>query len=302
MFSSFSAIINSVKKSDIKKRLAIVNAVDDASIDSAILAAEEKIVKPLLFGNESIITEKLNQKDVKNFNNLEIIDCKTDKEAAVKAVEFINNGKADILMKGFISTSTFLKAVLDPEKGLRDDKKALLSDVFVFYDKFQDKLVSMSDGGVNLYPTIDEKIEIIKNSVKVAHKLGNNMPKTALLAAVEVVNPKMPLTGEAAVISQMNARGQIKGCIIDGPLALDNAISKKAAEIKKIDSPVAGNADILIVPSIEAGNIFGKSLTLYADFEVGHVIMGAKAPIVITSRSDEKNVKINSMALASIIS
>jgi len=183
--------------------------------------------------------------------------------------------------------------VLDKENGLRTGE--ILSDVMVY--EHPERLVMMSDGGINLYPTKEEKISIIHNAVKVAHGLECENPKVALLAAVEKVNKKMPCTVDAAKITELNRKGKISGCVIDGPLAFDLAISEKAAEIKGVKSEVAGKADILIVPNIESGNIFGKSLTYYCHYRNAHVVMGAKAPILIASRADGAETKLLSMAL-----
>jgi len=192
--------------------------------------------------------------------------------------------------------------VLNKEWGLRTDK--IVSDVFIFEDKREgnSKLVLMSDGGVNLKPDVKTLIAIINNAVEVALKLGIKTPKVALLAAVETINPDMEETIKAGMISKMNERKQITGCIIDGPLALDNAISEFAAQKKGITSPVAGKADILIVPDIAAGNIFGKALTYYANYQVGHTLVGTRSPVIIPSRADKSGVKLNCIALSILCS
>ena len=230
----------------------------------------------------------------------EIIGAKGDEDTARKAVEKVKEGGT--LLKGKIKTATLLKAVLNKEWGLRTDK--IVSDVFIFEDKREGspKLVLMSDGGVNLKPDVKTLVAIINNAVEVAHKLGIEIPKVALLAAVETINPDMEETIKAGMISKMNERKQIIGCIIDGPLALDNAISEFAAQKKGITSPVAGKADILIVPDIAAGNIFGKALTYYANYQVGHTLVGTKAPVIIPSRADKSDVKLNCIAVSILCS
>lgn len=226
--------------------------------------------------------------------DFEIIDTGDDlKLSARESVKAIREGKAEILVKGVCDTATLLKAVLDKDNGLRTGE--ILSDVMVF--EHPEKMILMSDGGINLYPTKDDKVSIIRNTVRVAHGMGCKNPKIALLAAVEKVNEKMPCTIDAAEITEMNRKGEITGCIIDGPLALDLAISEQAAKIKGVDSPVAGKADVLIVPNIESGNIFGKALTYYCKYRTAHLVMGAEAPILIASRADGAETKMLSMAL-----
>jgi len=230
----------------------------------------------------------------------EIIEAKDDAEKVRKAVEKVKEGGT--LLKGKIKTATLLKGVLNKEWGLRTGK--VISDVFVFEDRRRKnpKLVLMSDGGVNIKPDVNTLVAIIDNAVEVAHKLGIETPKVALLAAVETINPDMEETINAGMISKMNQRGQIKGCIVDGPLALDNAVSEFAVKKKGIVSPVAGKADILIVPNIAAGNIFGKGLTYYANYRVGHILLGTKAPVIMPSRADKSEVKLNCIALSILCS
>jgi len=228
-------------------------------------------------------------------HSFEIVDTGKDLVLAAKtSVALARENKADIILKGKTDTSMLLRAVLDKEKGLRTSD--VISDVLAYEHPEGIKL--MSDGGINLMPDLSEKIAIIRNAVQVAHYLGNPNPKVAILSAVEVVNPKMPATMDAAMISKMNERNQIPGCIIEGPLAFDNAVDIKAAKMKGINSPVGGNADIMIVPNIEAGNIYGKMLTYYCKYRVAHVVMGTKAPILIPSRADDGEIKMLCMALA----
>ncbi|HNQ43572.1 MAG TPA: phosphate acyltransferase, partial [Candidatus Cloacimonadota bacterium] len=209
------------------------------------------------------------------------------------AVSLVREGKADIILKGKTDTSVLLKAVLDKETGLRNSD--VISDVLAY--EHPEGLKLMSDGGINILPELNEKIAIVKNAVQVAHALGNPNPLVAILSAVEAVNPKMPSTMDAALISMMNQRKQIPGCIIEGPLAFDNAVSVEAAQTKGITSAVGGKADILIAPNIEAGNIFGKTLTYYCHYRVAHVVMGTKAPILIPSRADDGETKMLCMAM-----
>jgi phosphate butyryltransferase len=218
------------------------------------------------------------------------------KEAAEEAVKAVSSGRADVLMKGMVSTSVLLKAVLNKEYGLRTGN--VLSHVAVFEVPGFDRFTIVTDAAMNIAPDLKQKVQIVKNSVAVAQSIGIKIPKVAPIAAVEVVNPDMQATIDAASLSQMCARGQISGCVIDGPLALDNAVSLDAAEHKGIKSEVAGRADILMVPTIEVGNALYKSLIYFAKAKVGAVIAGAKAPIVLTSRADSSESKLYSLALA----
>ena len=253
----------------------------------------------ILVGDQAEIEKSLSLLGESNFIK-EIIGAKDDKDKARKAVEKVKEGGT--LLKGKIKTATLLKAVLNKEWGLRTDK--IVSNVFIFEDKRDgnSKLVLMSDGGVNIKPDVKTLVAIINNAVEIAHKLGIETPKVALLAAVETINPDMEETINAGIISKMNERKQITGCIIDGPLALDNAISEFAAQKKGITSSVAGKADILIVPNIAAGNIFGKALTYYTNYQTGHILVGTKAPVIIPSRADKSDVRLNCIALSILYS
>lgn len=296
MFKNFDEMLEEIKKCE-KKTVAIAAAHTPTALEAAISAKKENIANSIFVGDKETIEEYFKMNHPTMIDSFEIIDTKKDiKKAAQLAVELVKNGKADILLKGKCDTATLLRAALDKEKGLRTGE--IISDVLAY--ETPDKIVLMSDGGINLYPELKDKISIVKNSVRVAKGLGYENPKVALLAAVEVVNPKMPATIDAALIAKMNQRGQIKGCRIDGPLAFDNAISMEAVRMKGIKSEVAGDADVLIVPNIESGNIFGKSLTYYCHYRVAHVVMGAKAPILIASRADNAETKMLSMALGVI--
>jgi len=299
MIKTFDELLEYAKSFG-KRTVAVAGAHNEAALSAAVDAKAIGLADNILVGDKSAIHDilkKLNA-DEKNF---EIINEKEDKAAAQKAVDLVREKRADILLKGKVDTPTLMKAVLDAEYGLRTGR--LLSDVFIFeYPERENRLMMITDGGVTLTPDINQKIEIIANAVEVAHALGNENPKVALLSATEIVIPNLPSTLDAAIISKMNQRGQIKGCIIDGPLALDNAISIESAREKKIDSPVAGQADILVASNIETANIFAKSTTYFAKYRLGHVIVGAKAPILIPSRADKKDAKLLSIALGVIMS
>ncbi|WP_163531041.1 phosphate butyryltransferase [Halobacillus ihumii] len=216
--------------------------------------------------------------------------------AAEEAVKAVRNGEAHVVMKGQIDTKQLLKAVLNKQFGLRTNR--VLSHVALFEVPNQEQLIFLTDAAMNIAPTLDEKVHIINNAVEVAVKSGWTVPKVAPLAAVEVVNSSMPATQDAALLTQMNRRGQIKHCIIDGPLAFDNAVNRQAADQKGITSEVAGEADILVVPTIEVANALYKSFMYFAGAKVAAVISGAKAPIVLTSRADSAQSKVYSLALA----
>lgn len=292
----FNEMLDKVRTKERKKAI-IAAAQTESVLDAAILAYREGIADSILVGNASTIKEMLQNMASDLVDKFEIIDCGNDLvKAAQTSVELAKTGKGHIILKGKTDTAVLLKAVLDKEKGLRTSD--VISDVLAY--EHPDGLKLMSDGGINILPDLNEKIAIIRNAVQVAHALGNPNPKVAILSAVEAVNPKMPSTLDASLIAMMNYRGQITGCQIEGPLAFDNAIDVEAARIKGIVSPVAGKADILIVPNIEAGNIFGKTLTYYCHYRVAHVVMGTKVPILIPSRADDGETKMLCMAMGLI--
>jgi len=294
MFKNFNEMVANVKA---KRRgtVIIAAAQTESVLQAAILAQEENLADCLLVGDKSLILSMLEQLDPGHCYRFEIVDVGSDLvKAAEMSVQLAKEGKGDIILKGKTDSGLLLHSVLDKEKGLRISP--VISDVLAY--EHPEGLKLLSDGGVNIAPNLEEKIAIVKNAVEVAHYMGSSQPKVALLAAVETVNPKMQAAIDAAVISQMNKRIQITGCIVEGPLAFDNAVSLEAAKIKGIESPVAGNADIFIVPNIEAGNIFGKLLTYYCGYRVAHVIVGTKAPILIPSRADSGELKMLCMAMA----
>ncbi len=293
MIKNFEQLMTKVKEMK-NKTVVIAAAHTPSALDAAVLAKKENIADSLLVGDKQFIYKYLQENAFEFINEFSFIDTGDDLElAASESVKAIKEGKADILLKGKCATATLIKAVLDKEEGLRTGDN--LSDVLVF--EHPQKLVLMSDGGINLYPGVKEKISIINNAVTVGHALENPKPKVALLAAVEVVNPKMPATVEANIITEKYKKEKIKNCIVEGPLAFDGAVSKMAAKAKGIKSKVGGDADVLIVPNIEAGNIFGKALTYYCNYRVAHVVMGAKVPIIIASRVDTAETKMLSIAL-----
>lgn len=294
MFKDFSEMVESVKKGP-KGTVIIAAAQTESALEAAILAKQDQLAESLLVGDKARIMELLKEMAPQLAQDFEIVDTGSDLGKAAKmSVQLAREGKGGIILKGKADSSQVLRAALDKENGLRISD--VISDVLAYEHPSGLKL--LSDGGVNLAPDLPEKVAIVKNAVQVAHSLGSAMPKVALLTAVETVNPKMPATLDAAIISRMNARNQITGCIVEGPLAFDNAVDPEAARIKGIVSPVAGEADVFIVPNIEAGNIFGKMLTYYCGYRVAHVVVGTSAPILIPSRADRGELKMLCMAMA----
>ncbi|MGQ9618598.1 MAG: bifunctional enoyl-CoA hydratase/phosphate acetyltransferase [Candidatus Aminicenantia bacterium] len=300
MIRSFKEIHDLARKKG-KRTLVVPSAEDKVTILSVYTAVKEGLIDGILIGKIDRIEKVLNELNIEK-KYFEIIESDTPEESATRAVEMVRSGKAHFILKGYLHTHILLKAVLDSEKGLRSGK--LLSDILFAKNPASEdeRIVGMSDGGINILPGLKEKREIVENAVWAYHRLGFENPKVAILAAIEVVNPSMPATVDADELKKMNQKGEIKGCVVDGPLALDLAVSKEAAEKKGVKSEVAGDADILIVPNIEAGNLLGKSFTYYAKVPVGHVIVGAKAPILIPSRNESENDKLNSIALGVIFS
>lgn len=280
------------------KTVAVAAAEDEEVIEAIGKAINSNLARFILFGNKEKIIVLLKEKNIGNLSEaqLQIVDVQTKESAAEEAVKAVKSGRADVLMKGNIPTNTLLKAVLNKEYGLRTGQ--VLSQLAVFEIPGVDRFILITDAAMNIAPDLDQKAQIIKNAVGMARAIGIATPKVAPIAAVEVVNPAMQATVDAAALTVMNKRGQIKDCLIDGPLGLDNAVSSLAAEHKGIHSEVAGRADILLVPTVEVGNILYKSLVYFANAKVGSVLAGARAPIVLTSRSDSAESKLYSLALA----
>ncbi len=291
--TSFDQLISIVKNKE-RKKLAIASAEGEEIIEAVKRATEEEIISAVLIGDQAKITELCKKKNL-DLNQVEIVNVPNFELTAGVAVETVKLGKAEMLMKGKVGTSTLLKAVLDKENGLRTG--ALLSHVSVIEVEAYHKLMLVTDGGMNIKPDIKQKADILKNAVEVAKKLGIEKPKVSCLAAVELVNPDMQETIDAAGLVKMAERGDIADVIMDGPIAFDVAIDLEAARTKGIVSPVAGDTDIFLVPDIASGNIFVKSLIYLANANVGGVVAGAGAPIVLLSRSDSAATKLYSMAL-----
>lgn len=284
-----------IAKHKSKKKIAVAASEDQPVLEAVANAIKEDICDAILVGNRNNISEIAKSINF-DLSKIEIIDEVNPAIASRIAVELVKDKKAQILMKGLVGTADFLRAVLDKEIGLRTGK--LLSHIGFFESSYYHKLIAMTDVAQNIAPTLEEKVAILNNAVDMFHRLGVENPKVAVLAAVETVNSKMPATLDAALLTMMNKRKQIKGCIVDGPLAFDNAVSLDATHHKGIVSEVAGDADLLFVPNIEVGNVLYKSFTYFGGAVVASIILGAAAPIVLTSRADSDRSKLMSIALA----
>ena len=294
----FHKLIENVKTLPTKK-MAVAAAEDEYVLESVKIAKEEGLAESILVGDEKKIRELAKGLNM-DLSGYEIINEVEPAKAALKAVKLVHDGKADMYMKGLISTKDFLRSVLDKEVGLRTGR--VLTHVGVFEVKGIDQLLFLSDQAFIMYPTLEEKVKIIENALDIANACGIQNPKVAPLAAVEVVNPKMPETVDAAELTKMNSEGKIKGCVIDGPLSLDMAISKEACSHKKgLNRKITGDADILLFPDIHTGNVAYKMLVHTSHFLNGAILSGTSAPVILTSRSDSVATKVNSIALASVL-
>jgi phosphate butyryltransferase len=298
MLKSLTTLLDLAKQKGVC-RVAVAAAADKHVLDAIMMAKKEGFAEPILVGEKAAI-ESIAKEIGFNLSDVQIIDIADPYKASVEAVSLIRNNKADILMKGLVGTGPMLKAVLDKENGLR--KGATLSHVALFETQFYHKLLGVTDAAMNVAPEFEEKVSMVQNAIEVFHKLGIMEPKVAIVCAVETVNPKMEATVHAAMLTQMNRRKQIKGCIIDGPLALDNAVSAESAQHKGIVSDVAGDVDLIVTPDINSGNVLYKSMNFLGGATTAAVIMGAKVPIVLTSRADSEKSKLMSIALAAAIS
>nr|NQU92573.1 bifunctional enoyl-CoA hydratase/phosphate acetyltransferase [Bacteroidota bacterium] len=297
MIKHLAELVEAAKNGKIRK-LVLAAAGDEDAMLAVKNATMQGIIEPILVGDMARI-KAIAKRIHFDISKLETYNFEDKMEASMQATRLIKEGKGEILMKGNVGTGTLMKAVLDKEHGLR--KGATLSHVAVFESPYYHKLLGVTDAAMNVSPDLETKINIIKNAVEVFHRLGNPNPKVALVGSVETVNPRMEATMHAATISMMNYRKQITGCIIDGPLAIDNAISKKSAELKDITSQVAGDTDIIMAPDIDGGNILYKTLNFLGGAVSAAVIMGARVPVVLTSRSDSDKSKFLSIALAAKI-
>ncbi|MCI8937298.1 MAG: phosphate butyryltransferase [Lachnospiraceae bacterium] len=298
MSKTFADLIAKVNECGMKK-VAVAVAQDSAVLEAVKAAKERKIAEAILVGDEQKIKDIAASLSM-DLSGFEIINVEDTTEAALTAVKLVHEGKADMYMKGLIDTKGFLKSVLDKEVGLRTGKP--LSHVCVFEIQGIDHLLFLTDVAFIPYPTLEDKVNIIHNTLEITSACGIENPKVAPLAAVEVVNPKMPATVEAGELTQMNKEGKITGCIVDGPLSLDLAIDAEAAKHKgATDRAIQGDADILLFPDIHAGNLVYKCLVHTAKVVNGNILTGTKAPVILTSRSDDFETKVNSIALGAVV-
>ena len=281
------------------KGIAIAAAENEEILLAAQAAEQRGLAESVLIGDRVVIRQLAEEGGV-DISRMMVVHEPDPRVAARKAMELVRMGHADIAMKGGVETGMFLRAALDRETGLRTGR--LLSHVGVFEIPGFDRLLFVTDAGVVVAPTMEQKVQIVQNAIFVAHSLGIEKPRVAVLAATEMVNPRIPTTLDAANLSKMADRGQIRGGLVDGPLALDNAISPESVAIKGIRSDVAGYADILVTPDVEAGNMLAKAITYFAKGKMAGIVVGAKAPLVVASRSDPHETKLVSMALGVLLS
>jgi phosphate butyryltransferase len=291
MITRFSELEKQVKDRTIKK-VAVAMAQEGDVLTAINHAYQYGIVTPLLVGNAREIEEIAKQHDI-DISSFTIVEAHSEEEAAQTSVNMVKNNEADLIMKGRVPTATLMRAILDKETGLASS--GILSHVTIIEADRYGKMLFMSDPGLNIDPDLKTKVAMVNNVVAVAHQFGIEVPKVAVVSAVEKVNPAMQSSLDAAALSKMAERNQIRGCMIDGPFALDNAISKKSCEVKGIKTNVGGDADILLLPHIDAANIFYKAMANLTDFNMAGIIAGAERPIILTSRADKDTIKYYSI-------
>ena len=277
---------------------AVVHPCDLVSLESTLEAARLKLIHPILVGPALRIQQTAARYGL-DIAGLEVVDAEHSHDAARKAVELVRQGRAEALMKGSLHTDELMAAVVARETGLRTARR--ISHCFIMDVPGHPEPLVITDAAVNIAPDLKDKVDIVQNAIDLAHALGAADVRVAILSAMETVNPDVPSTIEAAALCKMADRGQITGAVLDGPLALDNAISPEAAAIKKIDSPVAGRANVLVVPDLEAGNMLAKSLSFLAGADAAGIVLGARVPIILTSRADAEITRLASCAVASLL-
>jgi phosphate butyryltransferase len=274
---------------------AVAYPCEETALEAAIDAGKQGLITPILVGPVAKIGEIAKAHKI-DLSGIEIVDAATTHSSAAKAVELVRHGKAELLMKGSLHSDEILAAVIAKETGLRTGRR--LSHVFIMDVPTYHKVLIVTDAAINIAPTLEDKVDICQNAIDLCRAFGIDQPKVAILAAVETVNSKMPATIDAAALCKMAERGQIKGGLLDGPLAFDNAISKEAAAIKGIKSEVAGDPDILLAPDLESGNMMAKQLSFLANADSAGLVLGAKVPVILTSRADSLRSRIASCAVA----
>jgi phosphate acetyltransferase len=279
-------------------KVAIAHPCDQVSLESAVKAADLRLIEPILVGPEQRILQVAAEHGI-DVSAFEIVDAQFSQESAAKAVELVREGRAEALMKGSLHTDELMGAVVKRDTGLRTSRR--ISHCFIMDVPGHDQPLIITDAAVNIAPDLKTKVDIVQNAIDLAHALTSGEVRVAILSAMESVNPDVPSTIEAAALCKMADRGQITGATLDGPLALDNAISAQAAAIKKIASPVAGRANVLVVPDLEAGNMLAKSLSFLAGADAAGIVLGAKVPIILTSRADEEIARLASCAVAQLL-
>jgi len=277
---------------------AVAHPCDESSLRGAVEAAQMGLLKPILVGPKARIEAVAKQFGI-DISGCEVVDAPHSEGSAETAVRLAREGKAEMLMKGSLHTDELMAAVVKRETGLRTSRR--ISHCFIMDVPAIDRVLIITDAAVNIFPTLIDKVHIIQNAIDLSLALGQANPKVAILSAMETINPQVPSTIEAGALCKMADRGQITGGILDGPLALDNAIDLGAARIKKINSPVAGCADILVVPDLEAGNMLAKSLSFMADADAAGIVLGARVPIILTSRADSVETRLASCAVAALV-
>lgn len=293
-YTSFNDLIEKIKARPVVSRCAVVGADDEQTIDAVIRAKKDKIIEPILIGDINAMAEILISKG-ENVEDYDLQAQATPEDGAQLAVDLVNAGKADCIMKGLIETGHLMHVIMKRENNMRTGQ--LVSAMSVMEAPFYHKLIFMSDAGICMYPTLEQKKGIIENSVAAMTKMGIDNPKVAVLCAIEYLNPKMPETVEASSLKEMNEKGEITDCIVEGPISYDVAMYKHAAEQKHFDSPVAGDPDLLIWPNITAGNIAAKVMDHSAGGKGGGLVVGTKVPIILTSRGDDAEGKYRCIAL-----
>jgi phosphotransacetylase len=277
---------------------AVAHPCDRSSLTAAVEAAEGALIRPVLVGPEHKIRGVAEQLGL-DLSPYALVHAPHSHAAAAKAVEIVRTGEAETLMKGSLHTDELMAAVVNKAAGLRTERR--ISHLFIMDVPTYPKPLAVTDAAINIFPDLETKVDIVQNAVDMAHALGVELPKVAILSAVETVTPKIPSTIDAAALCKMAERGQITGALLDGPLAFDNAISKEAAAIKGIQSEVAGDADILIVPDLEAGNMLAKQLSFLANADAAGIVLGARVPIILTSRADTVRARMASCAVAALL-
>jgi phosphate acetyltransferase len=278
-------------------RTVVVHPCDETSLRGAVEAAEAKIITPILVGPQARIRALAASLKL-NIANLQLVDTPFSHASAAKGVEIVRAGEADALMKGSLHTDELMAEVVKQDTGIRTARR--ISHVFIMDVPTYPKPLFITDAAVNIFPTLEDKVDIVQNAIDLAHALLIVRPKVAILSAVETITSKIPSTIDAAALCKMAERGQITGAVLDGPLALDNAINREAASIKHIASPVAGDADILLVPDLEAGNMLAKELSFLANADAAGIVLGARVPIILTSRADNVRDRKASCAVAAL--